>query len=1038
MRKRNNGKAALICAGPLLLAALIAAPILSAHGETSSRTAPTSGPSVNEVPKSALDVVPTVFLVRDGAEAKQIVQVIVDYPGPEGGEAALKAWVAGKPCDLAMTSLSLKPGRNVFEARVPEAVKPIKARFEVKVGTAVLSREITLLPPRRWSVYLFHHSHTDIGYTELQTRIAQNHVEYLDSVINYCRQTDAYPDDAKFRWNIEISWALQNFIRTRPEADVRALADLIRAGRVELSGLYLNKSDGFSHEEIIRSVDLAKQYARTYGFEVRSAMNNDVTGFSWALPQVFTQAGIRYFATGINETRSRAPLRRPNAFWWESPDGSRILHWNGEHYLFGNYELLLHEPVAKSAPKVGDYLAKLEARGDYPYNIIAFNIGAWTTDNCPPGRGLSDLVREWNERYVSPRLRLATMSEFFERLEKEYGSSLPVHKLGWPDYWTDGVASTSFETGLNRMTHSDLVSAEKISALAAKLDLAKTFRFPEDQIREAHELAMLYDEHTWGAYNSIDDPQSELARGQWAVKASFAYKAREASRTLLRRGTEALVRLISADGEFEFAVFNPLSWPRTDVVRVTLPAGPLREAKGKLRVVDRRLGSGAKFQMLGDDAILVLAPNVPSMGYAVFAVTAGETPPGTAASGPGSEIRGNTIENRFYRVAVDAKTGGISSLYDKELSRELVDKACPWPLNAYIYEQPEGGRKAVDDMTKRATFNRWSPESAQVEAGWQGSVAASLSIKSSPKMCRSLEQRIILYDDVKRVDLVNILDKEETFAPEAVYFAFPFDVGPGLPGALSAKLGPLSSPLREKRPEAGVSGKVGPNVRFEIADADMAPGTEQLPGTTLDWHAVQNWVEFSGKDVRVVWSPVEAPLVQFGDINTGKWLRTLDLANAWVFSYAMNNYWMTNFKASQEGRVEFRYSLTSAPPVGAGTAADSVSDRVAASRFGWDAHTPLVATWLPARNKGRIKTAGESFLSVDKPNIIVQALWLDADGTPVARLREIAGKDTEARLASAVFLGLAISSSGGHETVEIESIPVRLKPFEIQTVRLVK
>jgi hypothetical protein len=1035
MNNRNKENAAVTGTGLLVFFVLAGFAALGASPKQPVQAA--AGSPVSPISKPRLEVAPTVFLVKDGAAVKQVVQLIVDYPGPLAGEAAVKAWVAGKPCDLALTSLSLKPGRNVFEARVPEAVKPTKARFEIKLGTAVFSREITLLPQRRWSVYLFHHSHTDIGYTELQTRVAQNHVEYLDSVIDYCRQTDAYPDDAKFRWNIEISWALQNFIRTRPEADVRALADLIRAGRVELSGLYLNQSDGFSHEEIIRSVDLAREYSRTYGFEVRSAMNNDVTGFSWALPQVFAQAGIRYFATGINETRSRAPLRRPNAFWWESPDGSRILHWNGEHYLFGNYDLLLHEPVAKSAPKVGDYLAKLEARGDYPYDIIAFNIGAWTTDNCPPGRGLSDLVKEWNERYVSPRLRLATMSEFFGRLEKDYGRSLPVHKLGWPDYWTDGVASTSFETGLNRVTHSDLVSAEKISALAAKLDSSKGFSFPGGQIREAHEQAMLYDEHTWGAYNSIDEPQSELARSQWAAKSSFAYKAREASRTLLRRGTEALARLVSAEGEFEFAVFNPLSWMRTDVVRVTLPAGPLREAKGKIRVVDRRMGSGAKFQMLGDDALLVLAPNVPSMGYAVFAVTAGEPAPGTAAAGPGSESRGDTIENRFYRVTVDAKTGGISSLYDKELGRELVDKTSPWPLNTYIYEQPEGGRKAVDDMTKRAAFNRWTPESAKVEAGWRGAVASSIIVKSSPKMCPSLEQRIILYDDVKRVDLVNILDKEETFAPEAVYFAFPFEVGPGLPGVLSAKLGPVSPRPSAKRPAEGVSGQVGPNVRFEIADADMAPGTEQLPGTTLDWHTVQNWVEFSGKAARVVWSPVEAPLVQFGDINTGKWLKTLNLTNAWVFSYAMNNYWMTNFKASQEGRVEFRYSLTSGPPAGTGAAADSGSDRVAASRFGWDVHTPLVVTWLPAWNKGRIKTAGESFLSVDKSNIIVQALWLDADGTPVARLREIAGKDTEARLASAVFLGFSTSSSGGHETVEIGSIPVRLKPFEIQTVRLV-
>ena len=190
-------------------------------------------------------------------------------------------------------------------------------------------------------------------------------------------------------------------------------------------------------------------------------------------------------------------------------------------------------------------------------------------------------------------------------------------------------------------------------------------------------------------------------------------------------------------------------------------------------------------------------------------------------------------------------------------------------------------------MTKRAVFHRWTAETSKVEAGERGPVASSLVVKSAPKMCSALEQAIVLYDDIKRIDLVNLLNKEETFDPEAVYFAFPFAVGPGASA---------------------------PNVRFEIADADMAPGTEQLPGTTLDWQTVQHWVEFSGKDARVVWSPVEAPLVQFGDINTGKWQTKFDPANAWVFSYAMNNYWMTNFKASQEGKVEFRYSLTSAPP----------------------------------------------------------------------------------------------------------------------------
>ena len=416
--------------------------------------------------------------------------------------------------------------------------------------------------------------------------------------------------------------------------------------------------------------------------------------------------------------------------------------------------------------------------------------------------------------------------------------------------------------------------------------------------------------------------------------------------------------------------------------------------------------------MRGDDALLVLAKDVPAMGYAVFGVELGGPAAGAGtAERPAAGDRQGAIENRFYRVTVDPKTGGIASLFDKDLGRELVDRTCPWPLNTYIYEQPEGGRKAVDDMTKRAVFHRSTAETSKVEAGESGPVVSSLVIRSAPKMCSALEQRIVLYNDIKRIDLINVLNKEETFDPEAVYFAFPFAVGPG--------------------------GSV-PNARFEIAGADMAPGTEQLPGTTLDWQTAQHWVEFSGKDARVVWSPVEAPLVQFGDINTGKWQTKFVPANAWVFSYAMNNYWMTNFKASQEGLVEFRYSLTSAPPAVASAGVGPASDRVSSTRFGWEVHAPLVAAWLPAGNKGPVKSSAESFLSVDRPNVIIQALWLEEDGTPVARLREIAGESADGRLTSGLFLGITTTLIGGHESVEPGSIPVHLRPFEMQTVRLAR
>jgi hypothetical protein len=444
-----------------------------------------------------------------------------------------------------------------------------------------------------------------------------------------------------------------------------------------------------------------------------------------------------------------------------------------------------------------------------------------------------------------------------------------------------------------------------------------------------------------------------------------------------------------------------LSWTRTEAVRITLPA-KLQERAGKFRLIDKRTGAEVPFQLSAKDALLFPARDIPAVGYAVFSVVSGES--STPVKGK-AVVNGNTMENAYYRITIDSATGGISSLVDKETSLELADKSGPYPLNTYIYETPEGGRKAVNNMEQRANFVRAIPSSAQCVPGMRGPVATSLIVKSAPKMCSTLEQEVILYEGVKRVDLVNRLNKQETYDAEAVYFAFPFSVKGG-------------------------------SFRFEIADADMAPEAEQLPGTTRDWQTVQNWVEIAGPKASVVWSPIEAPLIQFGDINTGKWLKTLDLANTSLYSYAMNNYWTTNFKAAQGGKIDLRYALTSRA---------GGPDRTASSRFGWEVHAPLVAAWVPARNEGPIEKPEGSFFSVDAPNVIIQAVKRAEDGTGIViRLREIAGKPANAKITSPLFLTdsvtLALTDIVENElsssSVPKDAVLVPMKPFEIQTIKI--
>ncbi len=943
-----------------------------------------------------MEIRPTIFFVEEAGTLFQKCEVLLDYAGPE---AAGDLRVRGFAGEVHQTLPKIGAGQHLVLVYLPDHAKPVRATFSVRIGSSAASRTVVLAPQRQWSIFLMPHSHTDLGYTELLSRVAKNQAEYLDQVVEFCRATDAYPDEAKFRWNIEIAWALENYLKNRPVEKIQALVNLLRSGRVELSGWYVNLSDMFAHEELIRAVLPAKDLSRTLSFPLGGAMNNDVTGFSWAAPQILSQAGIHYFAAGINETRALAPLRRPNPFYWQSPDGAKILVWNGEHYMFSNLKLRLHQGNAESEPRVAEYLAGLQSRGDYPYDLIAFPISGRSMDNSPPRMELSDRVVEWNAKWAFPKLRLATMSEFFGTLERKYAGVIPTHKKAWPDYWTDGVGSTAYETGLNRQAHDDLLTAEKLAAAASLIEPGAAI--PKAEIRDGYAQTMLFDEHTWGAHNSVSEPEEESVRGQWTLKSAFVYNAREIAGTVRDRSLAVLTRNITTGDGWPLVVFNPLSWKRTDVVRIVLPRC-LAEMNGRFQLIDNRTGAEISYQILDPNILMFQANDVPSIGYAVYTVVPDVLP---SPSAPATVVEENRIENRWFKVTADTITGGLRSVIDKGSGRELVDAASPYALNQLIYENPEGGRAAVDDMTKRASFRRYSPESAAAAAGLRGPVASSLILTSIAFRHPEIRQEIILYDGLKRIDIVNRLRKEETYDAEAAYFAFPFRVESG-------------------------------RFRFEIADASMAPEIDQLPGTTRDWLTVQNWVEAAGSKGAVVWSPLEAPLVQFGDINTGKWQAKLETPNQTVFSYILNNYWMTNFKAGQGGPLVFRYAFTSRP---------GGADPIASTRFGAEARTPFVTDWLPKKFTGVLPGTALSFFTVDQPNVLIQTVTAsESDGGIVVRLREIGGLETRARISLDLFpaetLTYTATDIGENPANTFEVVPrsiyVNLKPFQIVTVKI--
>ncbi len=58
-------------------------------------------------------------------------------------------------------------------------------------------------------------------------------------------------------------------------------------------------------------------------------------------------------------------------------------------------------------------------------------------------------------------------------------------------------------------------------------------------------------------------------------------------------------------------------------------------------------------------------------------------------------------------------------------------------------------------------------------------------------------------------------------------------------------------------------------------------------------------------------APHDAPLMQVGGINTGRWSKRLSVRNGHLYGWVMNNMWYANFPASQEGVVELSWSVES-------------------------------------------------------------------------------------------------------------------------------
>ena len=845
--------------------------------------------------------------------------------------------------------VTLSPGKNTISGGVPEGLAGTRAVISLGTGA---SAEVEIPEPRKMTIYLVQHVHTDIGYTKPQTEILSEHLRYIDYALDYCDATASYPDDARFRWTCEASWAVDEWLKVRPKEQVDRFLDYVRRGLIEVTAMYFNMSELSGEGNYRTFLEPLKRF-RELGIPVQTAMQDDVNGVAWCLADLLPEAGVKYLSMGSNATRSVVPFGMPTVYRWESPSGNSIISYRSDHYNTGNYWGIDKGDAVRFEAGLFAYLEKLWD-GDYQYPYVAVQYSGFFTDNSPPNPAECDMIRNWNEKYAWPKLRSATVSEFISRIDKEYGQTLPVYRDAFPDYWTDGFGSAARESAASRKTQSDVSVVEGLLSMAA-LEGDSGVAGYGPTLRGIRKNLLFYDEHTFGAAESISDPSCENSMVQWAEKGSYVWDALKNTQMMYETAAGRLQGSLYRSANPTVTFFNTLGTPRSTLSTI---------------FIDNSLvPPGTPFEITDDDGnpiavqqgavrsegryFTVWAENIPAMGYKTYEIRLGT---GSTHIPSPSEWDGSTIENGYYRLTFDMEKGGISSMLDKELGKELLDKDAEWNLGEAIYESLEGDRGQMNKL-RFDKYSRKGFESVRFTGITTGDLFTTVSFEGVLEGCDSdfgIKVDVKLHNRVKRIDLSYRLKRMPETDPTGIYIAFPFGVE---------------------------SGKLA----FDVPGGLLVAGENQIPGTTAAWNTVQSFVSARNQDLQVLVSTDEVPLFMMGELMNDPFRKEHVHEKTHFFSWVMNNYWFTNFRASQEGEFRWNYAITSLRGC-------SEPD---AWTFGQGNRTPVYARVQPGvpSKAGKERRAREhSSLTIEGDNLLLVGSVPTPEGNVLLNIRETAGK----------------------------------------------
>jgi alpha-mannosidase len=736
-------------------------------------------------------------------------------------------------------------GENKFDVPIDALSDKSTVRVEAILGNlASIDTVINLNPANYREIFLIHHSHTDIGYSNLQEDVVKIQNKNIRIALRQIDKTENYPDGSRFAWNIESLWAVENFLSVADDGEKIKFFRAVRDKQIGLSGFYANVMTGLCTEKELDWITEYASYLRdTFKLPVTTVMFNDIPGISWTMVKSLAKNKIRYFSYGPNYIEnlpdcgdrigSTIKYLGNKAFWWRSSNGKdSILLWTCGKGYSSWHRFSPGEINERGENKIASYLDELDSAG-YPYKMVQW-LYSIVSDNGPADTTISDFVRSWNEKYSSPRLILSDVGEMFKSFEYEYGKSLPSITGDFTPYWEDGAYSTAFEEGENRLLCAKLLQL---------IDLGRQENLKIDNhlLYLAKRSIVMFHEHTWGSWCSISEPDIPFTTKQWEYKKQFI----DSAKYYIKKIEQSM--FVNSPDAVKVEVINTLHVISSGYIEMQCPPS----FNGN--IIKDEKGNKFPVQKLSDGKICFIA---------------GDVPPNSKKN---YYLISENINFKFIKPSftynIDNATGVINSL--KFNGKEYVNKDIYNGIFQALYVKGLNPDSSFVTKVKKAT---------RIE---NGPVVSKYLINCSLEGTESVDYEISEYHGLDYLQLSCIIDKKKMLNKESMHIVFPFTI--------------------EK-----------PVVRLGIDSSFITPEKGQLPCANRDFYCVQHWLDISNDNTGVTICCPQGALFEIGSmtderpLNNGykKW-KSISNSSSTIFLYALNNYWNTNFKASQEGKVRF-------------------------------------------------------------------------------------------------------------------------------------